>query len=83
MKMNLKENVHDILKKLSCTEEVNDNDRLQEDLVLDSLAMVTLLIELEDTLNIQLDEADMNPFDLVTVADVIKLAEKYIGDNNE
>ena len=71
------------MKKLSCTEEVNDNDRLQEDLVLDSLAMVTLLIELEDTLNIQLDEADMNPFDLVTVADVIKLAEKYIGDNNE
>lgn len=81
--MNLKENIHNILKKLSCAEEVNDNDRLKEDLVLDSLAMVTLLIELEDTLNIQLDEADMNPFDLVTVADVIKLAEKYIGDNNE
>lgn len=81
--MNLKENIYNILKKLSCAEEVNDNDRLQKDLVLDSLAMVTLLIELEDTLNIQLDEADMNPFDLVTVADVIKLAEKYIGDNNE
>ena len=81
--MNLKENIHAILKKLSGAETVKDNDRLKEDLVLDSLAMVTLLLELEDTLNIQLDEADMNPFDLVTAEDVVTLAEKYIGNNNE
>ena len=81
--MNLKENVYAILEKLSCSETVNDTDKLQEDLVLDSLAMVTLLLELEDTLNIQLDESDMNPFDLVTAEDVVTLAEKYIGNNNE
>ena len=46
--------------------------------------MVTLLIMIEDTFNIILDEADMNPFDLITVEQVIKLVEKYVGgDGNE
>ncbi len=50
---------------------------------LDSLSMVTMLVEIEDSFSIELDEKDMNPFDLITVADVIKLTEGYIGDENE
>ena len=45
--------------------------------------MVTLLIEIEEQFGIELDEKDMNPFDLVTVSDAIRLAERYIGDKNE
>ena len=45
--------------------------------------MVTLLVELEDTFGITLDESDMNPFDLITAADVILLVEKYGGDTDE
>ena len=81
--MNIKEKVYAILHELCCTDAVKDSDSLQADLALDSLAMVTLLIELEDALNIQLDESDMNPFDLTTVEDVVRLAEKYRGDNYE
>ena len=81
--MIVKEKVYKILKNLSCTDAVNDNDSLQEDLTLDSLAMVTLLVELEETLDIQLDESDMNPFDLIMVGEVVRLAEKYGGDQNE
>lgn len=79
----MKEKVYGILKSLSGMETVNDSDSLLEDLTLDSLAMVTLLVELEDALLVQLDESDMNPFDLVTVGDVVRLAEKYGGDRNE
>ena len=46
--------------------------------------MVTLLVMIEDTFDIVLDEADMNPFDLLTVSDVVNLIEKYIGgESNE
>ena len=72
--MKVKEKVYEILKDLSCMEAVNDNDSLLEDLPLDSLAMVTLLVELEDALSVPLDESDMNPFDLITVGDVVRLA---------
>ena len=65
-------------------QEVFDNDaKLQENLALDSLAMVTMLVQIEDVFEIQLDEADMNPFDLITVQNVIDLVEKYCGEGNE
>ena len=39
---------------------------------------------IEDEFQIVLDESDMNPFDLVTVEDVVKLVTKYMeGDNYE
>lgn len=78
--MKVKEKVYEILQELSCEENIKDEDSLQQNLALDSLAMVTLLVELEEALDIQLDEADMNPFDLLTVGDVVRLAEKYRGE---
>lgn len=81
--MEIKEKVYEILKALSCKDKIGDRDSLREDLMLDSLAMVVLLIETEDKLGIRLDEADMNPFDLVTAGDVVHLAEKYAGDLHE
>ena len=64
--------------------EITDNNAsLQEDLALDSLAMVMLLIEIEEAFGIELDESDMNPFELNTVQDVIVLVSKYFGDENE
>ena len=50
------------------------------DLQLDSLRLVMLLVTLEDTFAIELDESDMDPFALVTVQDVIDLAQKYTGE---
>ena len=45
--------------------------------------MVTMLVEIEETFEIELDEADMNPFDLGTVQNVIDMVAKYCGDENE
>lgn len=80
--MNVTERVIEILMELCGEETIKESDSLQDDLGLDSLAMVTLLVEIEEVFDVQLDEADMNPFDLMTVQDVVDLAGKYCGDDH-
>ena len=81
--MQINEITTEILKELSGMEAVNPDDKLIDDLAMDSLSMVTLLIEIEERFKIELDESDMNPFDLNTVKDVTELIKKYCGDKNE
>ena len=77
--MNVDKKVKNILVELSGENNIKNDMTLQEDLLLDSLLMVTLLIEIEETFKIQLDESDMNPLELTTVKSVIDLVNKYIG----
>lgn len=77
--MNIEEKVKAILSELSGEDTIDNASALQEELALDSLMMVTLLMEIEDTFAIELDESDMNPFDLETVQSVIGLVMKYCG----
>ena len=81
--MEIFEKISEILCELSGIKEIKPEDNLKEDLALDSLSMVTLLLEIEGIFEIELDESDMNPFDLNTVEDAVKLVEKYRGDENE
>ena len=81
--MNIETKVKEILCELSGEENIENTDHLQGDLVLDSLMMVTMLVEIEEAFAIELDEADMNPFDLGTVQNVIDMVAKYCGDENE
>lgn len=74
--MSIEKNVHKILDELSSKEHFTNKDKLL-DMGLDSLDMVTLLLDVEDTFGIVLDESDMNPYDLQTVEDIIHLVEKY------
>ncbi len=81
--MNIEEKVKDILFELS-GEEINDlSVSLADDLALDSLSMVTLLLEIEEVFVIELLEQDMNSYDLVTGFDIVSLVERYIGDEDE
>ncbi len=79
----LEEKVKEVIREISGVENIKESDDLLDDIGLDSLGMVTLLVELEDTFSIKIDESDMNPFDLLTVQDVIDLAEKYTEVHNE
>ena len=81
--MNIETKIKEILCELSGEETIENTDHLQGDLALDSLMMVTMLVEIEETFEIELDEADMNPFDLGTVQNVIDMVAKYCGDENE
>lgn len=81
--METNEKVIGIIKELSGLENISLDSNLQGDIKLDSLTMVTLLIQIEDEFQIELDESDMNPFDLETVESVVELVKKYIGDADE
>ena len=81
--MNLEEKIREILFELSGMEITDNNASLQVDLALDSLTMVMLLIEIEEEFGIELEESDMNPFELNTVQEIIDLVSKYLGDENE
>lgn len=79
----IKEQVFEIVEEL-CLMPVQDaNLTLTVDLALDSLRMVMLLVTLEDTFEIELDESDMNPFSLITVQNVIDLVMKYVSPTKE
>ena len=81
--MNIEEKVKIILFDLCGESDIDNEATLQEGLALDSLSMVTMLIEIEEVFDIQLDESDMNPYDLETVKDVIEMVKKYCGDIDE
>ena len=73
----------EILSEISDRAMITGQDTLKYDIGLDSLAMVMLLVSIEDTFGFELNESDMNPFDLVTVKDVINLVRRYNGDESE
>lgn len=77
--MNIFNHVSSILCELSGSDMICLHYRLIEDLSLDSLQMVTLLMMLEEEFKIVLAESDMNPFDLITVQNVVDLVERYIS----
>ena len=81
--MDAKDKVFKILGDLSGCTDITEDSSLSGDLGLDSLSMVVMLIELEEALGTELRESDMNPFDFVTVSDVVKLFEKYLGGTYE
>lgn len=69
--------IQSLLTELSGLNEISYEATLTDDLGLDSLDMVTMLVTIEDKLCVELMPEDMNPFDLTTVGDVVRLAEKY------
>ena len=83
--ISIEKQVTDILEELALTPVEGVEKELINDLALDSLRLVMLLVNLEETFEIELDESDMNPFQLITVQDVINLVAKYMtgGEKNE
>ncbi len=57
--------------------EITEKDLLI-DIGVDSLKMVEIIMNLEDTFQIRFDDAELDPTNLTTVKSVINLTEKYI-----
>ena len=75
--------IKEIISDISGVNEISLNDELQNDIGLDSLGLVTLLIELEKRFDIELNESDLNPFELTNVFDVVVLVNNYMEKSNE
>ncbi len=78
--MEIQERVFELLEEITMVGEISVYDELAADLGLDSLGMISLLVALEDTFHIELDESDMDPLALQTVADIVQLIEKYMEE---
>lgn len=78
-KESINKKVINVVKHISGTEKVLIKHRLIDDIGMDSLKMVTLVVTIEEEFGIELNESDMNPYDLRTVSDIVKLVEKYCG----
>lgn len=79
----LKNQVFEAIEDLCLIPAQSGEQTLMDDLHFDSLRLVMLLVTLEDTFDIELEESDMNPFALVTVNDVMALVEKYVATDTE
>lgn len=78
--MEVTEKVIEILKSLCSVDTIDISSDLRGDLLLDSLMMVSLIIEIEEKFDIELGESDMDPLSLVCVEDVVSLVNKYLID---
>ena len=76
---NIKHRVFAVIEDICMTSIEDTSKKLIDDLSLDSLRMVVLLVNIEDTFGIELDESDLDPFMLITVGDVVELVSKYLS----
>lgn len=76
--MDIKNIVNGIILELSYFDaDPMPTDELKDDFGLDSLKMVEMLLVLEETFDILINESDMDPEKLSTVQDLYDLATKY------
>lgn len=57
--------------------KVKPNDNLKSAGV-DSLALVSLIVAIEETFEISFDDSDLEPKNLNTLNDILKIVEKYL-----
>ena len=73
----------EIIKVISSVSPFSAEDVCLEDelasIGIDSLKRVELIVAIEDTFSIIFDDSDLDPGQLVTVSDVVKLTEKYLN----
>ena len=81
--MNIESKIKGILSELSGEKDISNGATLQGNLALDSISLVTMLVEIEDAFGIELKESDMNPFLLNTVWNVVEMVKGYKGDADE
>ncbi len=57
--------------------EIGINDNLKES-GMDSLSIVTLIVDIEEEFNITFNDSDLEPSNLTTLNDIKKVMEKYL-----
>lgn len=77
--MSVTETVVKLIEETTANDNVRVSDKLTSDLGLDSLSLVLLVLDIEETFDIELDPDDMSTKTLESVQTVIDLVEKYTG----
>ena len=75
---NTKAVINSILTEKRFSDAIAADMKLSEDLGFDSLSLVELIVDLEDRFDIEIDESDLDPSQLKTVAQIYSLVDKYL-----
>ena len=75
---NTKAVINSILTEKRFSDTIAADMKLSEDLGFDSLSLVELIVDLEDRFDIEIDESDLDPSQLKTVAQIYSLVDKYL-----
>lgn len=75
---NTKAVINSILSEKRFSDTITADMKLSEDLGFDSLSLVELIVDLEDRFDIEIDESDLDPGQLKTVAQIYSLVDKYL-----
>lgn len=74
----MEQEINKVLQNISFYDgKIDSSLSLYNDLGIDSLRMVELIISIEESLDIQLDESDLDPDTLKYVGDIYKMVSKY------
>lgn len=73
----VEQQVNDVLRRHTWCEAPEREQRLKEDLGIDSLRLVEILVALEEDFGVTLEEADLDPDRIQKVGDVYALMTKY------
>lgn len=73
----MKERIDAILKEKSFLDEIQPEQKLKDDLGMDSLSVVELIVDLEEAFDVEIDESDLNPEELQTVGQIYELVRGY------
>ena len=79
----MEDKVIEVVSEVTGHQEIQLEYTLQGNLGVDSLCAVMLLVAIEDAFEIELDESDMNPLNLITVADIVNMVRKYCRGADE
>lgn len=72
----MREQIISIIKRLTGYEEIDDNVDLIEEDILDSLAFIELITELEDTFNIEIQPTQVPSDTWRSVDSIVEMIEK-------
>lgn len=66
----------EIIKGLKPGVDVDENTRLLDDHIIDSLAMISLVSELDDEFDVEISAKDIVPENFATVSAILSLVER-------
>lgn len=76
--MNILQTVTEVIIETTGGENIVAEQKLKEDIGLDSLSLVAVIVGLEERFEIEFKESDLDPSKLLTVSDLVSLVEKYV-----
>lgn len=82
-KEEIKLRLENLMRRIVPVEVFDLQLSLKDDLGIDSLALVNVLVQLEEAFNITIDISDLSPENMKTMEDLYTLVEKYVSNKGE